>query len=230
MKKTVLIIALLVGVIFLFSTASLFAQYAYFGIKGGITLSTFHGDDSDAADWGASTKQSRMAFVVGPYATIVLAKVFAIQPELLFIMKGAKYEYTDIGYTDLTTIKLDYVELPFLFKFYLPMAGPVKFNLFAGPQGSYNITHKYKYEEEELGLPGYEEEGDIEDYFLGLAEVTKFDYGAVFGAGIDFIIKGIQMSVDARYDLCFAPILDITGISDFDLKNGTIAVMVGVGF
>jgi len=62
MKRFFLIITLLLSVFFIFSVSDVFAQYAYFGIKGGLNFSSFHGDQSEARFWGADKKESRMSF------------------------------------------------------------------------------------------------------------------------------------------------------------------------
>ena len=231
MKK----IFIITCIVFLFSATSVFAQYAYFGLKGGINLASFNGSESDAADWGSSTKGSRFGFTVGAYSTIVLAKVFAIQPEALFTMNGAKYEdkgLTTAGsaYTDTMNINLNYIQIPVLLKFYVPVPGMVKPNVFAGGYLGINISHKYKYEYEVAGTVVFEEEGDIDDYFLGLAEITTLDYGPVFGGGIDFIVAGMQMSVDARYSLGLADLLEVATGTEFSIKNGAFSIMYGIGF
>ncbi len=236
MKKLILIFALIFSIMFVFSASSVFAQYAYFGLKAGLSMGTFHGQDTDAADWGASEKKSRLGVTAGVYSTVVLAKIFALQPEVLYTQKGALYNYTELGFESHTRVKMDYIEIPLLFKFYVPMGGPVKINIFAGPEIALNIVHKYKYEEQTGGVTSYEEEGDIDDlYFiengviLGKLETQKLDYGAVFGAGAEFIVSGIQMSVEARYALGLAKSLDIAGVT-FDIKNSALQVLYGIGF
>ncbi len=236
MKKLIIIFAVVLSIVFVFSVSSVFAQYAYFGLKAGLSMATFHGKDTDASDWGVSDKKSRLGITAGVYSTIVLAKIFALQPEVLYTQKGALYTYTEAGFESTTKIKMDYVEIPLLFKFYIPMTGPVKINIFAGPEIAVNFVHKYKYEEETLGVKSYEEEGDINDLgffsggvFLGMLETTTLDYGAVFGAGAEFIVKGIQMSVEARYALGLAKSLDIAGVT-FDVKNSALQILYGIGF
>lgn len=234
MKKLILIFTFILGVIFIFSTTSVFAQYAYFGLKAGVNMASWRGDDADPeVFWGTdSEKKPRISIVVGGYSTIVLAKVFAIQPELLFTMQGVKYEYEVSPLFDNITLKLAYIQLPVLLKFYIPMPGPVKINLFAGPQVSYNVIDKWEYEWD-YGLGEDTDDGDIdEDYTWSgeSIETKKLDYGVVFGAGSDFIVKSIQITVEARYTLGFAQIFETTSGEEIDIKNGTFSIMAGVGF
>ncbi len=235
MKKFILIFTFILGVIFIFSTTSVFAQYAYFGLKAGVNMASWRGDDADPeVFWGTdSEKKPRISIVVGGYSTIVLAKVFAIQPELLFTMQGVKYEWEQSPYFDNITLKLAYIQLPVLLKFYIPMPGPVKINLFAGPHVSYNVIDKYE-NEWDFGLLGSGEiDEDIDEDMTWAGEsieTKKLDYGVVFGVGSDFIVKSIQITVEARYTLGFAQIFETTSGEEIDIKNGTFSIMAGVGF
>jgi len=237
MKKFITIAALILGVLFIFSATSVFAQYAYFGVKGGINLANVWGEDTDpdgALFIGWDDKKIKIGFAAGGYSTIVLTNWFALQPELLFTMQGTSYEYSEElpGYSFWVkeTLKLGYIQLPVLLKFYIPMEGNVKINAFAGPYVAYNVYAKARVQVEETGFEDYDEIEDIEDDW-GWG-VRKFDYGAVAGAGVDFIIKGRQLTVDARYTIGFANIFqDLTGWpEDPVFRNGTISVMVGIGF
>jgi hypothetical protein len=61
-------------------------------------------------------------------------------------------------------------------------------------------------------------------------EVRRFDYGAVAGIGVDFIVAGLQLNIDARYSLGLANVI-IPEIGDEpSIKNGVFAVMAGIGF
>ena len=229
MKKFITIAALILGALFIFSATSVFAQYAYFGVKAGVNIATWRGDDADLLG-SIYEKKPRIGFVGGVYSTIVLAKIFALQPELLFTMAGTKYKYDEFSEYDYYTLKLNYIQLPVLLKFYIPMPGNVKPTIFAGPYGSYNVSDKY-YNEWYLPSTVWGEgdyDGDISDDFM---EVQKFDYGVVFGIGVDFIIfSDKQLTVDARYNLGLANVFDADPLDDPDIKNGTISAMVGIGF
>jgi hypothetical protein len=237
MKKFITIAALILGVLFIFSATSGFAQYAYFGVKGGINLSLNYGENTDPEYWwDPSDKKPKIGAVGGVYSTIVLAKIFAIQPELLFTMQGIKWAYEEsaIDYEDALILKLNYIQLPVLLKFYIPMKGNVKINLFAGPYVAYNITSKYEAWAEQGGVSLGEMDGDIDDDWTWAGnpiETRKFDYGVSFGLGVDFIVfSDKQLTVDARYSLGLANFFTAEPADDPEMKNGTISAMVGIGF
>jgi opacity protein-like surface antigen len=234
MRKCIVIAAVVLAV-FIVSATAVFAQYAYFGLKGGLSVGMFWGDDADAdVFWYAgSSKSPRIGFIGGGYSTIVLAKMFAIQPELLFVMAGQGYDYESGGEFDYITLKPNYIQIPVLFKFYVPMPGMVKVNLFAGPYGAINISDKY-FNEWDIApfIPG-SFEGDISDDLTWLGspvDVRRFDYGATAGVGVDFIVAGLQLNVDARYSLGLANVIVPENVDEPNIKNGVFAVMVGVGF
>ena len=83
MKK---IISLL---ILLFVLTTLQAQ---FGIKGGVNIANWGGEDVD--DIGAD-KSSKIGFYGGLFYNAAFADMFSVQPELVFSTQGAKFE--DLG-------------------------------------------------------------------------------------------------------------------------------------
>ena len=236
MKKFITIAALILGALFIFSATSVFAQYAYFGVKAGVNLSYAYGDNSDAESWGwdPADKKPKIGFVGGVYSTIVLTNWFALQPELLFSMQGIKWAYSEPNYEDHLIFKLNYIQLPVLLKFYIPMAGNVKPNLFAGPYAAYNISSKYEIWVEEFGSTTVDIERDIDEDWTwdgSPIETRKFDYGAVFGIGVDFIVFGDkQLTVDTRFSLGLANFFKTEPAEKPDIKNATISAMVGFGF
>src|SRR5215831_20016279 len=71
-----------------------------FGIIGGATLATLTG----------GVASNRIGFAGGLMAVLPVSPSFAIQPELMFTMKGANEK---LGGTSATS-KIDYIELPVL--------------------------------------------------------------------------------------------------------------------
>jgi hypothetical protein len=237
MKKYVILLLIGFCVLFMFSINQTFAQYAYFGLKGGVTISHLRGDDADPEIfWGTGSEQKpRIGFVGGAYSTIVLTKIIAIQPELLFSMMGTKYDWEEAGEYDYWVMKFNYIQLPVLFKAYIPMEGAIKPHVFIGGYVSYNFSAKYS---NEWYLPSYGfGSGNVEEDIDGNmtwggspVEMNKFDYGISFGLGSDFIVKGYQLTLDARYSLGFAKLITPDVGTEPDLKNGVFSVMVGFGF
>ena len=67
------------------------------GVKAGINIANVSGDDVENAD-------SKLGLIGGGFLTYKISDMFAIQPELLFTMKGSKSKETDAIGTSETTI------------------------------------------------------------------------------------------------------------------------------
>ncbi len=113
MKKILLLAAL--G-IFSFNTVQ--SQEIGFGIKGGLNLSNLSIKQDDV-----SKPDSRTSFHIGGLVEIPISGKFSIQPELLFSMQGAQEEesetYMGQTYSSKTTLKLNYINLPIMAKYYV---------------------------------------------------------------------------------------------------------------
>jgi hypothetical protein len=188
---------LLVSLLILIATSMAVSQ---FGIKGGINLATFRGDDSkgilNPSDLGIAgiapiqmDPKSKLGFVAGISYKVDLILGLSLQPEVLYVQKGAIYEppplslaayHTGASMNIKQTMKLDYVEIPVLVKFTLPI--PI---LSPYPQPP-------------------SEETNIKD------SMNKSDLSLQIGAGVTLFI----LEIDARF---------VMGLSKLD-KNGTAKV------
>lgn len=125
MKKTVIFISTL----FLIFTAS--AQATYFGMKGGINASSLNYDNN-------TSSQSKIGFNVGVLAHIHASNTWAIQPEIIYSLEGAKI--TPVGFNTKTTVNLNYINVPILLQRFLHNG----FRLEGGPQIGFLINAKIK--------------------------------------------------------------------------------------
>ena len=190
------------------------------GLKIGISSAKLSGDDvGDLEDLLGEDLKSRIGFSVGGFITFNISEMFAIQPEVLYTMKGLRYEEEMFGETLKIWMKLDYLEIPLLVKIIFPSPGGVNPYLFAGPAVAIKVSAKVKAE-----IAGESEEEPIEE---GLKST---DFGLVIGAGADFGLGALgkgTLSVDIRYSLGLSTISDFEGD---DVKNGAFSLMVGFSF
>jgi hypothetical protein len=195
------------------------------GIKGGLKIGAssakLYGDDvGNLEDLLGEGLKSRIGFSVGGFITFNIAEMFAIQSEVLYTMKGVRWEGEINGATPLKVwIKLDYLEIPVLVKIMPGTQGSVKPYLFAGPAVAIKVSSKVKAEFE-----GESEEEPIEEGLKGT------DFGLVIGGGLDFGLGAPgtgNLSVDIRYSLGLSTISDFEGE---DIKNGAFSLMVGYSF
>jgi hypothetical protein len=166
------------------------------GVKGGLGFANLTGDVSD--------NKSMLCFGGGGLFRFSPSPQFSIQPEVLLVLKGAKYED---GY-DSEKVKLTYIEVPVLAMYRPPTGGKVSPSFFAGPAISLLISAKAGDE-------------DIKD------EMNSTDLGLVFGAGVDFETgaKG-KISLDGRYTMGISNI--VKDSSDNSVRNGVF--FLGVNY
>lgn len=181
-----------------------FAEGVSFGIKAGMNI----------ANMNVEGLQSRIGFCGGGFASIEVGDIIVIQPEALYTQKGAKWErvYEPPG---ITTLKLDYVDIPLLFRFMLPVKGAVKPNLFVGYYFAINVNATYR-----IDVNGASEERDFGEYY------KDTDFGMVLGGGVDFLLKKGKIVLDGRYALG----LITTSELGLDEKNRVISFMLGYSF
>ena len=213
---------LVMGVILLLCvTAS--AQQATVGVTGkglklGFGIAKINTDDKELDDF----LDSRSGFSGGAFLTYSFTRQFAVQPEILFVSKGAEKDLFIVS----AHWNIDYLEVPVLLKFNIAPDRPVRPNLFVGPAVSVLLSSK---------LHVINEEYDVKD------GMKTMDVGLVFGGGIDFK----RVTFDLRYTLGLVNTVDaarvngLTGAEPSDsyylegdpsVKNTNISFMVGVRF
>ncbi len=192
----------------LFSTMS-FAQMQA-GLKAGVNISNLSGDDAGSPD-------SKTGFAFGGFFMYQFSPMFAIQPEAYYTMKGATDKMDFQGTTVDLTYTLDYIEIPVLFKFLIPIQGSgVKPAIFAGPFLGINTTAKVKAE-----FDGQSQEDDLTD-------TKSTEFGLQFGGGIGFPVGKGELGVDIRYILGLSTIDD--SADEADVKNNVININLYYGF
>lgn len=150
MKKLFVLVICLIG------TMAAEAQSVKFGIKGGANFAKLEGDNIES--------EMITSYHFGVATEIKALPMLAIQAEALYSSQGAKVEGSD-------DIKLDYVSVPVLAKFYVV---PSILSLEAGPQFSFLVN----------------------DNLDETIEAKSFDMAIAGGLGVN-IIK--SLTVQARY-------------------------------
>lgn len=176
------------------------------GVKAGISLANIFGED-------VFDQRFKLGPALGGFLTYSLSDRFAVQPEVLFVMKGSRYESTRFGeYKE--TMDFSYLEVPLLAK-YILARGPVSFNAFAGPALALKLSAKVRYQWE-----GISEEEDMEG-------MKGADLGLALGAGTAYqVSRSGRLSLDLRYTF------GLTNIDDDgdSVKNGAFLLLVGWAF
>ncbi|MFC1554892.1 porin family protein [candidate division KSB1 bacterium] len=198
MKKT--LILLLTAIIMSF-TGNVQAQLTFDkGFKGGMTYSNLILEPESVFDYSYNP-----GMIAGFYLETGILKYFSVQGELLFSQKGAKYKMAQE-----VNIRLNYVEVPILFKLNIPVIPAFLFNINGGPYFGLKISENWSGSNI---LPNT-------DLF------KRSDYGFVIGGGIkvDAFLKYICL--DVRYSQSLKHIYNDIG----EVNNKQLAITLGIGF
>ncbi len=207
-KTNKLSYALLLTVIFTGACFTSLAQSLSVGPKVGITSSNGAGDDLP------NNVESITGFTGGIFFKIHNDGLFAFQPELLYVRKGGFWnENPTFNYE----LKTDYLQIPLLAKFQIPVGETVFPFIYAGPYGAFTLN---KQDEGELLFFQAEDVTDLKD----------FDAGMALGAGLDFELSAFYLGFDARYDIGMVNIFEENSDGEqADIKNRTWSFMLSLG-
>ncbi len=186
-----------------------YAQDLRFGVKGGLSINSF--SLTNLSDGG-----TRLGIQLGLVSEISLenaglSEYFALQPEVLFATKGAKYTANEIEIKE----RLSYVDVPILFKL-KPLEA---ISLYAGPQVSFMTKGKYKYD------AGDNTVYDNRDAFKAV------DYGVAAGIGVQLA----TLFLDLRYNLGLRNVMgdrliNTVALEQHKARNRSFQLSVGYFF
>ena len=194
---------LLCAVLAIFSFTSLIAQEVKFGAKAGVNFSNITGEMVDSFD-------GRTSFHIGAVAEIVFSEKFSFQPELIYSSQGSDYSEDFEGEDFEGTVKVDYLNIPLMAKYYVAEGLSIE----AGPQIGLLLSATDEYEDEE---------DDIKDF------LKSTDFGINLGLGYKL---GSGLNFSARYNLGLSDNLDVDGFETdgAEYKNSVIQISVGYFF
>ena len=188
-----------------------------------------YGGWSSAGFYGGSNvygSEDRSGFMAGAAVEYVRGGEDKMGYEigLAYLQKGAKGKFEPnevdpvqppIESTLEGEVKLDYVELNFIFNFYLPVGAASNLKFGIGP--AFGMLTSAKVEGTVDGEPA---EGDLKDY------LSSVDFGVILTAGFVHDFKRVALSVDGRADFGAISIDDTS--QDHDLKTQVLGVTVGL--
>lgn len=179
------------------------AQQNMVGVKGGFIAAEVTGDFAD--DFS-----SRTGFGFGGFLQVMVGPNFSIQPEALYLAKGASEDDAEV--------RLNYLQIPVLVQYHLPTPG-VSPRVFAGPSLAFEVSCDI---EDGSFSASCEDEG---------VDTKSADFGLVFGAGVDIPAGGVVVTLDGRYDMGVTNIgEDADELGDVEIKNRAWELFAGVGF
>lgn len=172
-----------------------FNSFAQFGIIAGLTSSSTNIKDAYAELKGKAIAQ----YHVGITAKLELGKVFAIQPSLIYNVKGSRL-------ADFSTRTIDYktgfIELPIQLQVGVPLGKIIRLYGIAEPFIGYAVSNK---------IDGAE----LKDKWANIS--NKFEYGVGLGAGVE-LFEHLQVAV--RYFWNLGNVYDFSVHSIIDAPKG----------
>lgn len=207
------ILGTVLGLVFVSGVAPSAIAGVDLGVKGGVSLSHVNADLFDT--------ESRTGFVGGAYASFDLSPMFGLQPELLYVRKGARLFSTDVTIGGFTfgsvgsTLDVDYIEVPVLLRLSAPNPGPVDLRLLAGPVASLKVNEQVS----TTGLIGISLDSD---------QVKASDFGLAVGGAAAIQNGTMKVVAEGRYTFGLSNISDLP--FGGEVKNGAFYATLGLEF
>jgi len=172
------------------------AQMSY-GVKAGVNY-------ADVSFDGEVASSGRVGLLAGGFATIPLFGWLAVQPEVIYTVKGTAVDVADIK----SDLIVDYVEVPLLARISIRR----KIYVAVGPSMAFRVRARSR-----TAFGGSTEEIDLKE------DVESFDLGVVGAAGIDLG----RWVFDGRYTHGLS---DIDARDDAKMRNRVLSVSAGIRF
>ncbi len=205
--------------VFLLTPVTALTQGVGGGAKGGVTFSALSGEFADP-DLAAVSFEYQPGFTIGGFVAVPMGRSGLFQPEFYFTRRITTGVESTLGID--TEIRLDYFEIPVLFKYSRAAAGRTSPTFFAGPSVAFELGAEAK----DLTVAGNPTE-DISD------DLVDVEFGFVVGGGVDFA-SGLQ--IDVRYYWGLSNIVKDDSVGENlvdpndDFKNRMFAVLIGFSF
>jgi hypothetical protein len=147
-------------------------------------LPTFSHFDISQPEGGVYKTSFALGYGGGAFVGVNFTDHFALQAELLYSALAQKY--TDPSNIE-RRIDLSYINVPLLMVFNTNITKPVNLNLAVGPQIGLNVGSKIDAEGTAVG-----------DSVAAVLAVKTGDLGVAYGAGVDFGMGSVKLSIGYR--------------------------------
>lgn len=187
------------------------AQGTMLGMKAGVVWANVDEAGSDA----------RTSIGFGGFARFGVAPRLSVQPEALYVGKGAGDQTDGIS----VMFELDYVQFPVLLQYHALSAPGISPRLFAGPAIAFNLGCDVSGGD---GSAGVSFSCDEFSEFGVAFDARPVELALVLGGGVDVAAGSMIVTLDGRYDIGLSDVLEVQGMSA--LNNRAWEVFAGVGF
>jgi Outer membrane protein beta-barrel domain len=194
--------------------ASASAQSFQAGAKGGFNIATIGWSNSDPKP----TISSRNGGIIGGYVAKD-GKKMGLAVEVLYSQKGAHLDFSSTGFINTADLKLDYVEIPVLFRFNIPNDKTV-IHIYAGPVFAFSVKDEITntFRTTTQTTPATVTTDD--------AGAKSSDTGIAIGAQVDVH----KFLVDVRYNWGLMNVNDDSSAGQPKVKNKCFSLMFGYRF
>ncbi len=200
-------------------TNDAFAQQFGLGLRGGVSVTDF---ESELGEFG-----NKVGISFGVFAPVAFGSWFAVLPELQFINKGSENEIADSGsQTSLESTEVDvqigYINLLVPAALTVPFTGIIKPRFYVGPTLAVKLTCNVAFRAGDVvsqASCGRSIEGEP-----AFVETTTFDFGVVFGGGVDVTAGPGAFTGDVRYT---QGLTNINSDREPSFKNRALEFLVG---
>jgi len=195
------------ALLFTLLTFPAFAQFSI-GVRGGINLGDFALSNVEGF---ATNPESRLGGLFGVVTELRVNDNFAVQPELNFIQKGSRQQFSlnDSLFGDIDVraeVILNYLELPILLKAGGNM-GMLRVDALAGPALGFALNGKFK----NASTVNGESESEEKAIDFDKDELSRTDFSVHLGAMLTLKAgERTSLFVDGRY---------IIGLTDLNTSN-----------
>lgn len=166
-----------------------------FGALAGVDFSTFVGTDADLTSVGLN-KGSLTGFLGGVFIDLPLGTSVVLEPEAVYIGKGAKYSIAETGFSGNVTFDVEYIEIPVLIRYnFKPAGGPY---VLIGPDVAFNVSCSAS-GTGDANLP------KTDCVNIGVLAGVPFDATSVtFGGVVGLGFQHQKVGIEGRYDFDFS--------------------------
>ncbi len=178
------------------------------GAKAGFAVANFV-DDPD------TEFESKVNFTGGFTFNSELNRNVSLQPEVLYVVKGAKTQAVIDEVPLNLSFSVTYIEVPLLLRYSMNPRSDITPVFLAGGAASWNINSRVKF-----GIVGGDTEfSDADD------SIKALDFGVVVAAGVDIKWDLRRITLEARYTRGLTNLVDD---QDDPKRNTAIAVTAGI--
>jgi hypothetical protein len=164
------------------------SQAQTIGFKLGPSFSTMSTDEPGVSV-STLTKFTGGGFVRFGMGTL------AVQPELMYVTKGAKQSGVFEGQAIDAELRLDYIEVPLLLLLPIGAGAGVAPYVYAGPAFAFEVGCSVAFD-----VPGFSGSADCDEDEDFDSDRRKIDVGAMVGGGLSFPVGPGALLVEGRYN------------------------------